>query len=66
MQKLQACNLLNIIAVKLKDVADLIFFQMHQKVIKTLETAQCDRVLKVRQAALLAKQQWLSVKSIND
>jgi hypothetical protein len=50
--------LLRLLAIKLKDVADLIFGYMHRQVIKSLEQAQCDRVLKVRQAAILAKQQW--------
>ena len=65
LKKIEACNLLRLIAIKLKEVADLIFGFMHRKVIKCLETAQCDRVLKVRQAAILAKQQWQQVKVIN-
>ena len=51
--------------MKVKEVADLIFGYMHQQVIKSLEAAQGDRVLKVRQAAMLAKQQWQLVKCIN-
>jgi hypothetical protein len=55
---------LRLIAIKLKDVADLIFGYMHRQVIKSLELSQCDRVLKVRQAAIMAKQQWQQVKFI--
>ena len=55
---------MRLIAIKLKDVADLIFGYMHRQVIKSLELSQCDRVLKVRQAAIMAKQQWQQVKFI--
>jgi hypothetical protein len=48
----------------LKDVADLIFGYMHRQVIKSLEMSQCDRVLKVRQGAIMAKQQWQQVRFI--
>lgn len=65
MRKIEACNLLRLIAMKVKEVADLIFGYMHQQVIKSLEAAQGDLVLKVRQAAMLAKQQWQLVKCIN-
>ncbi len=47
------------------DVADLIFGHMHHHVIKSLESAQCDRVLKVRQAAIQAKQAWQKVTFIS-
>ena len=39
---------------------------MHRQVIQCLENAQGDRVLKVRQNAILAKKQWQLVKFIND
>ena len=55
---------MRLIAIKLKDVADLIFGYMHRQVIKSLEMSQCDRVLKVRQAAIMAKQQWQQVRFI--
>lgn len=66
LKKIEACNLLRLLAMKLQEVADLLFGYMHRQVIKCLENAQCDRVLKVRQAAILAKQQWQLVKTIND
>ena len=43
-------------------MADLIVGYMHSQVLKCLEEAQTDRVLKVRQSAILAKQQWQLVK----
>ena len=52
MRKIDSCVLLRMIAQKLESVADLIFGHMHRAVIKALETAQCDRVLKVRQMAI--------------
>ena len=39
LRKIEACNLLRLIAIKLKDVADLIFGYMHRQVIKCLENA---------------------------
>lgn len=66
LKKIEACNLLRLLAMRLQEVADLLFGYMHRQVIKCLENAQGDRVLKVRQAALLAKQQWLQVKVINE
>lgn len=39
MRKIEACHLLRLIAIKLKDVADLIFGFMHRQVIKCLENA---------------------------
>jgi hypothetical protein len=48
LRKIEACNLLRLIALKLKDVADLIFGFMHRQVIETLDNARGDRVLKVR------------------
>ncbi len=65
MKKIYACNLLKLIAIHLKDVADLIMGYMHRQVLKALEQGQADRVLKVRQAAFQAKQQWLLVQCIN-
>jgi len=65
LRKIDACSLLRLIAIKLESVADLIFGHMHRAVIKALETAQCDRVLKVRQAAIQAKQAWMKVGSIS-
>ncbi|CDW71424.1 UNKNOWN [Stylonychia lemnae] len=65
LKKIEACNLLKTIAIQLKDVADLIFGYMHRQVIHALEVAQGDRVLKVRQGAIQAKQQWQQVKFIN-
>ena len=47
-------------------MADLIVGFTHQYVLKCLEDAQGDRVLKVRQAALLAKQSWQLVKVMTD
>ena len=38
---------------------------MHRQVLKALEAGQTDRVLKVRQAAFQAKQQWQLVQCIN-
>lgn len=38
---------------------------MHSYVIKALEAAQGDRVLKVRQSAIQAKQAWMKVKVIS-
>jgi len=65
MRKIDPCFLLRMIAQKLEPVADLIFGHMHRAVIKALETAQCDRVLKVRQMAIQAKQAWLKVGTIS-
>jgi hypothetical protein len=48
LRKIEASNLLRSIALKLKDTADLVFGYVHASVIKCLEQAQCDRVLKVR------------------
>jgi hypothetical protein len=48
LRKLDSLTLLRQLAGKLADVADLIFGHMHRAVVKALEAAQCDRVLKVR------------------
>eukprot|EP00350_Pseudokeronopsis_sp_OXSARD2_P000363 CAMPEP_0170561976 /NCGR_PEP_ID=MMETSP0211-20121228/58064_1 /TAXON_ID=311385 /ORGANISM="Pseudokeronopsis sp., Strain OXSARD2" /LENGTH=96 /DNA_ID=CAMNT_0010878235 /DNA_START=110 /DNA_END=400 /DNA_ORIENTATION=- len=56
LRKIEACNLLKLLAVKLKDTADLVIGYMHQQVLSVLDKSQKgDRVLKVRQAALKTK-----------
>jgi hypothetical protein len=52
MRKIDSCVLLRLLAQHLQTVADLIFGHMHRAVLKALESAQCDRVLKVRQMAI--------------
>jgi len=48
LKKIEACNLLKLIGEHLKEVADLVVGFYNDSVIKTLEKAQGDRVLKVR------------------
>lgn len=51
LEKVEACTLLELLAFKLQDVADLVVGFYHPDVMKALEVACKDRVLKVQKSA---------------